>query len=326
MRTGSGAGGGGGSASVRSMTRQVAGPSTFCRALTMAEWCGRSSSLRRTGPPTGAAWAGRVPAWAGRWAACAAARAAPWAAPTGTSGRGGVPSGRCGATRGSGARGAAGRACDDFAELPRWATARAAGVLVPLPDEATGRAGRSTGNTGSGGASRSTGSVAGVGAGPAVAQANRGPLGARLPRDHPSAGHRAGRASGSRSRRSITRVARGRGRRSCSTTTTDAKAAATGSRCRRPGGARLRRALRKRRMLRFESGFEWTIQATAAMTTSHSPTANKLMTNPRIEPPPFRLRRHPTRPASSDANFRRRGLKRFWRKFDRISRISGEKC
>jgi len=222
--------------------------------------------------------------------------------------------------------------------MPRGAVARAAGVLVPLAEDAAGRAGRapgalgflaeeaasldedgaafavvwcpgrSTGNTGSGGASSCIGSDAGVGAGdPPVAQANRGPLDAMLPRDHPSAGQRAGRASVSRSRRSITRLGRERGRRCCSTTTTEGEAAApTASRCRR-GGARLRRALRKRRMLRFESGFEWTIQATAAMTTSHNPIANKLMTNPRIEPPPFRLWRHPRRPASSDANFRRRG-------------------
>jgi hypothetical protein len=123
---------------------------------------------------------------------------------------------------------------------------------------------------------------------PDVAQAIRGPLGATLPSDQPSAGQRAGRGSGSRSLRSITRFARPRRGVSITTTVDVSEVDDDAARWRRPCGARLRRALRKRWMLRLESGVEWTIHATAAITTNHSPTASRLTTKPLIGPPPFR--------------------------------------
>ena len=121
-----------------------------------------------------------------------------------------------------------------------------------------------------------------------VAHAMRGPLGATLPSDQPSAGQRAGLGSGSRSRRSITRWLRLRRCVAITTTVDVSEVDDAGARWRRPCGARLRRALRKRWMLRLESGDEWTIHATAAMTTSHNPTASRLTTKPLIGPPPFR--------------------------------------
>jgi hypothetical protein len=130
---------------------------------------------------------------------------------------------------------------------------------------------------------------------PAVAHARRGPLGTRLPRDHPSAGQRAGPGSGSRSRRSMTRLVRDRALGTTTTVDGSGRVFAAGAAAlRRPCcWARLRRARRKRRMLRFSSGVECTIQATAAMTTSHSPIASTVMTKPRIGPPPFLVPQHP---------------------------------
>jgi hypothetical protein len=120
-----------------------------------------------------------------------------------------------------------------------------------------------------------------------VVQATRGPLGATLPSDQPSAGQRAGRGSGSRSLRSITRWDRPRRGVSITTTVDVSDVDGVAARWRRPCGARLRRALRKRCMLRLESGVEWTIHAIAAITTSHNPTASRLTTKPLIGPPPF---------------------------------------
>jgi hypothetical protein len=120
-----------------------------------------------------------------------------------------------------------------------------------------------------------------------VVQATRGPLGATLPSDQPSAGQRAGRGSGSRSLRSITRWDRPRRGVSITTTVDVSDVDDVAARWRRPCGARLRRALRKRCMLRLESGVEWTIHAIAAITTSHNPTASRLTTKPLIGPPPF---------------------------------------
>src|SRR5438067_1996144 len=71
---------------------------------------------------------------------------------------------------------------------------------------------------------------------PDVAQVTRGPLGVTLPSDQPSAGQRAGRGSGSRSLRSITRLARLRRCDAITTTVDVSEVEGAGARWRRPCG------------------------------------------------------------------------------------------